>query len=290
MTEPLLHLEGVSKRYKGFHLDRAGFSLPGGMMMGLIGANGSGKTTLIKLILGLIQPEGGSLRFKGRDLRAEGPELRRRIAYVRDEPRFVPELRLAAIKDCYAPFYPDFDEAKWTQLMAEYELDPRQKAGQLSLGMRTKFALTLALSRSAELLVLDEPTTGLDPAFRRRLLQQLSGLIQDESRSILFSTHITSDLEARADWVTLLQDGHMVFSQTQDQVREDWGLVKGGLELLDDEAKSGFRGLRTNAHGFEALVADRDAAQHRFQGRALVERASLEDILVLLGRRSFHAA
>ena len=284
MTDPLLHLEGLTKRFKDFHLDRAGFSLPSGTLMGLIGPNGAGKTTLIKAIIGLVHLDAGRIRFQGRDLIKEGPKLRQRIAYVPDEPKFAPGARLVTLKNIYAPFFPTWNEACWKSLMADFGLDPGAKAKTLSLGQRTRFALTLAMSREADLLVLDEPTTGLDPVFRRDLLQRLAATL-DERRSILFSTHITSDLEARADCVTLIRDGQVVFSETQDFLRETWGVVKGGLELLDDDVKAGFQGLRTNAHGFEALTDDVEKARRRFEGQALVERASLEDILVLLGRR-----
>ena len=289
MNEPLLSLSALTKRFKGFHLDRASFSLRGGTLMGLIGPNGAGKTTLIKAILGLVHLDAGQIRFQGRDLLMEGPELRQRIAYVPDEPKFAPSARLLTLKNLHAPFYPTWDEARWKSLMSDFGLDPKAQAKSLSLGQRTRFALTLALSRDADLLVLDEPTTGLDPVFRRELLQRLAATL-DEQRSILFSTHITSDLEARADLITFIRDGQVVFSETQDEVREKWGLVKGGLELLDDDVRAGFQGLRSNPHGFEALTDDMEGARRRFQGQALVERASLEDILVLLGRRRSHAA
>ena len=174
--------------------------------------------------------------------------------------------------------------------MGAFGLDPAAKAGSLSLGMRTKFALTLALARNAELLVLDEPTTGLDPVFRRDLLGLLAGLIQDESRSILFSTHITSDLEDRVDLVTLMRDGRVVFTLDQEALRTDWAVVRGGTDLLDEEVRAGFLGLRATPLGFEALTGDGPAARARFAGLALVERASLEDIIVLLGRRASHAS
>ncbi len=289
MTDPMLQLEALTKRFKDFHLDGAGFSLPAGNLMGLIGPNGAGKTTLIKAILGLVHLDAGQIRFQGRDLLKEGPELRQCIAYVPDEPRFSPGARLVTLKDIYASFFPKWDEGGWRGLMADFGLDPKAKAKTLSLGQRTRFALTLALSRDAELLVLDEPTTGLDPVFRRELLQRLGATLNDQ-RAILFSTHITSDLELRADLVTLIRDGQIVFSETQDKIRERWGLVKGGLELLDVDVKAGFQGLRTNVHGFEALTDDVESARRRFEGKALVERASLEDILVLLGRRKTHAA
>ena len=289
MSESMLHIDGLSKRFPDFQLQGVSFSLPAGLLMGLIGPNGAGKTTLIKAILGLVHLDAGQIRFQGRDLLQEGPKLRQRIAYVPDEPKFAPGARLATLKNIHAPFYPTWNEGCWKGLMADFGLDPQAKAKTLSLGQRTRFALTLAMSREADLLVLDEPTTGLDPAFRRELVQRLSASL-NETRSILFSTHITSDLEARADLITLIRDGQIVFSETQDEVRERWGLVKGGLELLDDEVKAGFQGLRTNAHGFEALTDDIESARRRFAGQALVERASLEDILVHLGRRKSHAA
>jgi len=285
MPEPLLDLHGLTKAYKTFTLDGASLMLQPGTMTGLLGPNGAGKTTLIKAILGLVRLDGGTMRFQGQDLVKHGAELRRRIAYVADEPKFTPGARLSTLKEVYAPFYPDFSETRWKGLMADFGLDPRKKAKELSLGQRTRFALTLALSRDWDLLVLDEPTTGLDPVFRRELIQRFSeGL--DEGRAILFSTHITSDLEGRADHVTFLRAGQVVLSDTQDNVKERWGLVKGGLELLDEKVRRAFRGLRETPHGFEALTDNVAGARNHFGEKALVERASLEDILVLLGRRA----
>jgi len=281
---PLLVLDGLTKRFPDFELKQASFTLPSGLLMGLIGPNGAGKTTLLKAILGLLRLDAGSLCFQGRDLLQEGPALRARIAYVPDEPKFTHGATLRALKESTAPFCPGWNDATWRGLMADFGLDPRAKSHTLSLGQRTRFALTLAMARDVDLLVLDEPTTGLDPVFRRELLARLAAGL-NERRSILFSTHITSDLEDRADLVTLLRDGEIVFSRTQEDLREAWGVVKGGLELLDDEARRGFQGLRTNAHGFEGLTDDLAGARRRYEGRALVERASLEDILVLLGRR-----
>ena len=244
MTEPLLCLEGLCKRYGSFRLDRAGFALPPGLLMGLIGPNGARKTTLLKAIVGLVRLDAGSIRFRGRDLLREGASLRRRIAYVPDELRFTHGARLRTLKEVHAAFHATWNEARWKALMADFGLDPAQKAHTLSLAGAPRFALTLALSREADLLVLDEPTTGLDPVFRRDLLARLSATL-DERRSILFSTHITSDLELRADLVTLVRDGAVVFSTPQDVLRETWGVVKGGLELLqEDGVPALFQGLR----------------------------------------------
>jgi len=289
MPEPILRVRGLAKHYTNFALEGVSLAVQSGTMMGLLGPNGAGKTTLIKALLGLVHLDGGTLSFQGQDLRKNGPALRRRIAYVADEPKFAPGARLATLKEVYAPFYPDFDAARWRGLMADFGLDPRKRFRELSLGQRTRFALSLALSRDWELLALDEPTTGLDPVFRRELLQRFSERL-DERRAILFSTHITSDLEGRADHVTFLRAGQVVVSDTQENLKERWGLVKGGLELLDAKVRCAFQGLQETPLGFEALTDNTVGAREHFGERALIERASLEDILVLLGRRRNDAA
>lgn len=285
MPEPLLDLRGLTKRFKGFTLDGVDLALQPGTLTGLLGPNGAGKTTLLKAILGLVRLDSGTMTFQGQDLLRQDPALRRRIAQVRDEPKFVPGARLKTLKEVYAPFYPDFDEDRWRGLMADFGLDPRKKARELSLGQRTRFALSLALARDWDLLVLDEPTTGLDPVFRRELIQRFSERL-DERRAILFSTHITSDLEGRADHVAFLRQGQLVLSDTQERVKTHWGLVKGGLDLLDDQVRHAFRGLRENPLGFEALTDNLPGARAHFGEKALIERASLEDMLVLLGRKA----
>lgn len=284
MNNILLELNGISKRFKSFSLENASFSLPCGKIMGLIGPNGAGKTTLVKALLGLVIPDEGGIQFKGRDLVKEGAALRQHIAYVPDEPKYTKGARLQTLKDIYAGFFPGWNESRWKNLMKDFDLDPSKKAKILSLGQRTRFALTLALSRDAELLVLDEPTTGLDPVFRRELVQLLSSIL-DENHSILFSTHITSDLEARADMVTFIRDGEVVFSQSTDEIRKAWNVVKGKTDMLEDDIKARFAGYRENVSGFEGLIRSGESIECNFGNLASVEQATLEDILVLMGRR-----
>ena len=288
MDEPLLEIRGATKTWPSFRMEGVDLVLPGGLILGLVGANGAGKTTLLKLAMGLLRPDGGTFRFRGRDFGKDGKDLRRRIGYGPEEPRFPAEARLEALGRAYGRFYPDWDGGRWRTLMGEFGLDPRAKAGTLSMGMRTKAALALVLAREADLLVLDEPTTALDPVFRRELLRRLSGLIQDEGRAILFSTHITTDLEDRVDLVALLRSGRLVFNLDRETLRERYVLVKGDPALLEQAGRDAFLGLRTTPHGFEALAEDGPALRDLLGGRALVERPSLEDLVVLMGRRPLH--
>jgi ABC-2 type transport system ATP-binding protein len=148
--------------------------------------------------------------------------------------------------------------------------------------MRTKFSLALALCHDADLILLDEPTAGLDPVFRREILERLSAFIQDSRKSVLFSTHITSDLERIADYITFIRAGKLVFSASKEQVQERWAVVKGGQELLAPEHSPLFKAVRTGAYGVEALTSDAAEARRRLDSHAVVERASLEDIMVLM--------
>jgi ABC-2 type transport system ATP-binding protein len=258
--------------------------------MGLIGPNGAGKTTLIKLILNLVYRDAGSIRVFGLDNRAHEAEIKSRIGYVPDEPQYHGDISLHSLKAATAPFYPLWDERRFHHLASRFELPLSKKFKKLSHGMKAKFALALALSHGAELVVLDEPTSGLDPVVRRELLDILAGLLQDERVSILFSSHITSDLEKTADFVTFLRDGRLVFSSPKDDVMANWGVVKGGHEVLDADARDFFEGVRVRDHGFEALTSSIQEARRRFGDRVVIDRASLDDIMVLMGKEERHAA
>jgi ABC-2 type transport system ATP-binding protein len=283
MAEPALALAGVGKRYPGFALADVTFDLPRGYVLGLVGPNGAGKTTTLKLVLGLLRRDAGEVRVLGLDPERDGAAARARVGFVHDEPFFYPQLTLAQNRALVARFYPTWDEAKFARLAEAFSLRLAQRFGALSRGTRTRFALAMALSHGAELLVLDEPTTGLDPVFRRELLDVLRSELQDERVAIVFSTHITSDLERIADLVVVLQRGRVAAAASREEIAERWGVVRGGLELLEGDGAGLLRGVRRGEHGFEALTADAAAARRRFGARALVERATLDDLVLLTG-------
>jgi ABC-2 type transport system ATP-binding protein len=183
------------------------------------------------------------------------------------------------MKEIMAGFYPEWDEDAFQRLIERFQLPLSRRVSALSRGMVTKFALSLALSHHADLIVLDEPTSGLDPASRRELLRILAEYIEDGTRSVLFSTHITSDVERVADFITLIQAGRVVFSSTKDEIMDNWALVKGDNDLLNEESCAQLEAWRTGAHGFEGLTARGHDVQRHFSGRVFVEPASLEDIL-----------
>jgi len=283
-------ITGLGKKYKGFALDGVSFDLPRGYIMGLIGPNGSGKTTLIKLMLNLVRRDAGSIRVFGLDNLSHEREIKSRIGFVPDEPRFHEDVSLKNLKAATAPFYQRWDERRFTQLADAFQLPMDRKFKKLSHGTKTKFALALALSHGAELVLLDEPTSGLDPAFRRELLKLLSELLQDDGASVLFSTHITADLERTADFITFVKNGRLVFSKPKDGVLDTFGVVKGARDALDSDNRGLFDGLRMHAHGFEGLTSRIEDARRRFGDTVAIERATLDDVMVLMDREVDHAA
>jgi len=280
----ILEIRNLSKDYGDFKLKSVSFDLPKGTIMGLIGPNGAGKTTVIKLILNLVRKDAGAIRIFGLDNLADEAAVKSRIGFVHDTPLFYERLTLKSIKAQVAPFYKNWDENLFQRLLREFALPPRQIFARLSRGMKMKFALALALSHEADLILLDEPTSGLDPVFRRELLAKLSGIIQDENKSILFSTHITSDLERIADYITFIRDGEVVFSSAKDELLANGGVVKGGNDLLTEETAKFFKGLRRREFGFEALTDDSAAVRRRFGENVVIDKVTLEDIMFFMTR------
>jgi len=285
----ILEIRNLSKDYGDFKLKNVSFVLPKGTIMGLIGPNGAGKTTVIKLILNLVRKDAGVIRIFGRDNLTDEAAVKSRIGFVHDTPFFYERLALKSIKAQVAPFYKDWDENLFQRLLREFDLPPRKIFARLSRGMKMKFALALALSHKADLILLDEPTSGLDPVFRRELLAKLSGIIQDENKSVLFSTHVTSDLERIADYITFLRDGEVVFSSPKDELLDSWGVVKGGNDLLTEEAAKFFKGVRRREFGFEALTEDAAASRRRFGESVVIDKVTLEDIMFYMTRGNHRA-
>ncbi len=285
----ILEIRNLRKTYKGFCLKNISFNLPAGYIMGLIGPNGAGKTTVIKLILNLLRREEGNVRIFGLDNLVSEVDVKSRIGFVHDMPIFYEHLTLRKLKNTVAPFYRSWDDQAFHRLMEEFDLPPGKRFSRLSRGMKMKFALAIALSHRADLLILDEPTSGLDPVFRRELLAKLSAFIQDEGKSVLFSTHITSDLEKIADFVTFIHNGGIVFSSPRDEILDNWAVVKGGTELLAEEHRPLFRGIRRREFVVQALTPDGAEARLRLGRDAVVEKASLEDIMFFLTRGNGHA-
>ena len=280
----ILEIKELRKEYPGFLLDNVSFDVEEGSIMGFIGRNGAGKTTTIKSVLNLVHADGGSVLFEGQDLWTNETESKKQIGLVLGEFNFYKRKKLRSIAAVTKRFYPEWDEDTYQTLLKRFSLDPEKKISELSQGMRVKFALALALSHRAKLLILDEPTSGLDPVSRDELLDIFRDIIEDGEHSILFSTHIISDLEKCADYITYIKSGKIVVSTDADSFRDAYRLVSGEADQLE-RFRGQLIGYRSHAFGFTGLMHAADA--ERAEGLK-VAPADMESIMIYTEKEDGH--
>ncbi|WP_125153063.1 ABC transporter ATP-binding protein [Clostridium rectalis] len=275
----ILEINNLGKNYKNFSLKNINFSLEKGYIMGFIGPNGAGKSTTIKLIMNLIKKDTGKIKIFGKDNIEFEKEIKEKIGFVYDENYYYEDLTIKDTKRIISPFYKYFDDNVFNNYLKKFNLDPNKKIKVLSKGMKMKFSLAIALSHNANLIIMDEPTSGLDPVFRREILDILYELIQDENKSIFFSTHITTDLEKIADYITFINKGEIVFSKNKDAILDNYSIIKGPNEILNNDIKKEFISFKSNDFGFEALTSNVDKIKRLYSENIVVDKASLEDIM-----------
>jgi ABC-2 type transport system ATP-binding protein len=282
-TDLAFALRGVGTTLGRFALRDLSFELPTGYVMGMIGANGAGKTTTIRCLLGMCQVETGEIELLGHPV--PGPvALRQDVGVVLDHTYLVADWRLTAVERTLRPFYDRWDGVRYRQLLDEFGLDPRARVKDLSRGMAMKLMIAVALSHQARLLVFDEPTSGLDPVTRDELVGIVGDFLVDEGHSVLFSTHITSDLDRIGDYVTLIDDGRIVATGTKDELLDGYRVVRGGPDDLSEPVGVQLIGVRRTATGAQALVRTEEAGL--LGGDVLVEAPTLEDIAIHIGARA----
>ncbi|MEG0295521.1 MAG: ABC transporter ATP-binding protein [Clostridium sp.] len=275
-----IEIKNLSKRYETFKLDNISFTLPKGYVMGLVGTNGAGKTTTIKAIMDVVKADSGELKVF--DLPYEGNEvlIKENIGFVYDESPYFDEYSLEKNKKLVAPFYPTWDDEKYRYYIRRFKLNEMMKPCELSKGMKMKFSLAMALSHKAKLLIMDEPTAGLDPIFRSELLDLLFEVIKEEEISILFSSHITSDIEKLADYVTCIDNGTVIFSEEKEQLLEGYSIVKGPKELYTDEIKELLLSSKELMYSFEGLTNNIDKIKSIYGDKLTFDYPTLEEIIV----------
>ena len=227
-----LEVRNLCKRYPSFSLEDVSFTVPQGAVMGFIGRNGAGKSTTLKSLLGLVHPDGGEVRFFGMNFAENEQYIKENIGVVLGGIDFYPKKKVKTITDVTRRFYPAWDEAKYRHYLQLFAIDEEKRVDQLSSGMKVKYLMALALSHDAKLLILDEPTSGLDPVSRDDLTALFSAVVADGQRSILFSTHITSDLEKCATHITYIRDGRIEASAAKQEFIAAFDHLRQGEESL----------------------------------------------------------
>lgn len=269
-----LEIKNVTKKYKGFTLDNINFTLPSGCIMGLIGENGAGKSTLIKAILGMIKYDG-TISVLGAEENAELLKAKQDIGVVLDQSYFPDGINVKQVNSIMKNTYENWDENEFFGYIDKFSLPLDRAFKDYSRGMRMKLSMAVALSHKAKLLILDEPTGGLDPIVRDEIVDILYDYTRAEDHSVLMSSHILSDLEKLCDYIAFIHEGKLVFVDEKDALTERYGLVncsEAEFEFIKDAAV----GVRKNEYSVQALV-DREKASG-----IKTESATLEEIIVFM--------
>lgn len=250
--------------------------------MGLVGKNGAGKSTTIKCMMNMLDFQGQIL-VNGMDNRLSETQVKQTEGFVVDQPFFPVSFTLNQVGKYVGNFYENWESGTYNELLRRFGLSPKKKVGELSRGMGVKLQLAVALSHQAELLVLDEPTSGLDPVARDELMDILMEYIQDGKNSVLFSTHISTDLEKIADYITILSNGRIFYTGEKDTLLEKYVIVKGDYQKVPDELSKMLIGIRRYGDSFEAMIPKEEYAlldQNTFQ----MDNATIDDVLIYAER------
>lgn len=276
----VIEVSNLRKQYNNFLLDNISFSVPCGFVGGFIGENGAGKTTTLKLILGMVMKDGGDIKLFSKP--AEDVSLKEDVGVLFEQPYYQEDWTPLDIEKAMRPFYKKWSDAAFHQYLERFSLDPKQKYKTMSRGMKMKLGMAVTLAHDAKLLLLDEPTSGLDPVGRDEMLEIFRDYMVKEDRTIFFSTHITSDLEKIADYITYIQNGRILYSGLKDDLIEKYCLIRGGIGDLPQSKRKQIFGLREHPNGFDGMIEMKDIAG--FPTSVVTETVSLDDIMVRMSK------
>ena len=277
--ENAIEIKGITKKYDGFTLDNVSFSVPMGSIMGFIGQNGAGKTTTIRSLLNIIRIDSGEIRLLGLDHVRDEYAIKERIAVVFDELPFHDSFTGEALSKMFTGLYGSWDKEEFFRLCDRFSLPVKKKLSKFSKGMKMKMQIATALSHNAELLIMDEATTGLDPIVRNEILDIFREYLMDGNRSILMSSHITSDLEKIADSVAFIDKGKILITGYKDDILDTHGVIKCTREEYAEIDPADYISARLSDFGAEIMTSDRRAAAKKYSG-ATIEKTTLEEIML----------
>lgn len=281
--ENILSVKNLTKSYQRFKLDNVSFDIPRGSIMGFIGENGAGKTTTIKSILNLIKKDSGTITLLGKDNYENDVKINESIGVVFDDNCFQETMTIKDINNILKRIYKQWDENTFYKFMDSFKLPEDKAIKGFSKGMKMKLSLAAAMSHHAKLLILDEATSGLDPISRDEILDIFLNFIQDENNAILLSSHITSDLDKIADYITFIHEGKIVFSKSKDELSENMGIVKCGAKAFNDMDKSHIIRYRKNHYNYQVLIDNRPEFM-KYNKDTIVERCTVDDIMLFYVR------
>lgn len=279
--EHILELHEVSKTFPNFHLDQVSFSLPYGAIMGFVGENGAGKTTTIGCILNTISKDSGTIELLGQTMTDDDTELREKIGVVYDGENFPNYLSAEQLAKIMRGMYPNWDDTLFESYLQQFGLPAKQKIKHYSRGMTMKLALSAALAHHPQLLILDEATSGLDPIIRDDILDVFLEFVQDETHSILLSSHITSDLEKIADYITFIHQGKLILTASRNDLAYNYAVLRCRKSQFLSLDPNDIVAYRKRDFQIDVLIADRKSAEKKYKD-VVMDHVSIDEITLLL--------
>lgn len=277
--ENILEVKNLCKKYNQFELKNVNLTLPKGMIMGLIGENGAGKTTTIKSILNLTNSTG-EINIFGLNVKKYDKKIKQNIGVVLNENFFSEYLNPKDINKIMKNIYKNWDEKLYFKYLEDFKLPQNKISKEFSSGMKMKLKIAVALAHHPKLLILDEPTSGLDPVARSEILDIFQDFIQNGENSILVSSHITSDLEHIADYITFINDGEIVLSKTRDELLEEYGIVKCSKAEFEKINKKDYVKYKVNRYEYDVLVENKSEFKRKYDFN-VIDKPTLEDIMLI---------
>lgn len=283
-----VRVERLCKKFRKFTIDDVNFSLDKGYIMGVIGKNGAGKTTIMRLLNGVYSKSKGDIFINGFKFEKQNYKMRQMIGFVTEDNIFFGNQSLLDNCRIFGRFYDNFDIAYFRDLLKKMNLNEDQMYDQLSKGMKTKFNLSFVLAYQPKLLLLDEPTGGLDPLFRQEFLRLLQELVEDEKMGIIISTHITTDLDKIADYIMIVDKGKVISYSSKEELMERYRLVKGPRQLFHQFPSDFFVSAKNTENGFEALASrtEKIVGAREELVQFTIEIPTLSDILYYLTKNN----
>ena len=276
-----LTVKNLSKQFVDFKLDNISFELPRGSVMGLIGPNGSGKTTTIKLILNMLKKNQGKIEILGYDNIKEEQIAKENLGIVFDSNYFVDEWNMKMVEKAMSRFYKTWNHLRFYSYIEQFKIAKSKKVKELSKGMQMKLMLACAFSYDSKLLILDEPTSGLDPVSRDELLEIIEKYVEDGKHSVLFSTHITSDLEKIADYITFIHQGRIILTESKDNLIYKYAILRCKEKQFENLDKSDILAYRRQDYQIDVLVNNKEAAERKYAG-IVIDHATIDEIMLIL--------
>ena len=278
--ENILEIKNLSKKYKEFELKDVSFNLQKGVIMGFVGENGAGKTTTIKAILNLIKKDSGEIKIFGSKLEDNEKEIKENIGVLLDDSFLSEYLSPVDLNKIMKNIYKNWDEKLYFKYLKEFKLPENSRIKDFSSGMKTKVKIIVALSHHPKLLILDEPTSGLDPVARNEVLDIFQEFMEDEENSILVSSHITSDLERVADYITFINEGKIVFVKDKNELLNSFGIAKCTEKEFETIDKNDFVKFKKNKYEYDILVENKNDFEKKYNIE-VIDKANIEDIMYI---------